>query len=279
MPSLKYLQDNLPEQKWQASDYSRFASAKPGTENFVHAHNPPCYWKMFPQRAKDLLLVPYKGYRKSRASTAPPRLFRNMWNAYRDHGFFPKDSFLRKSSKAPGFEVFIPANTTTENTLKLAAFTYRYMECQHPKDMVLAYRQWLASKGRGITLWQCFHWMMSMRGYRSGHGIYHFNGPFRYDPLLALAFGIFCRTSLKDHKKDPTFTVHQLTSAIDNVMQNISVKKGESIQVPLKHLLSSKVGKLMADPLNVDLPAIHETIAALPKAKKVKTGQLRGYYY
>jgi hypothetical protein len=238
---------------------------------------------MFAHLDRDTLLIPKYGYdpgkvEAGRPTGIPPRIFKNMLEAFQAHGFFPPEATFQLNRRKRSWEVILPANSCTQNMIKLAAFLYRDMECQHPETLLLAYRQWLALKEQGVTLWQCFHWAYAREAHGAGHGIYHFNGPFRWTPLLSLAFAQFCQTP-KEEQKQPPYNAYYLTSAIDGLVQKMLGADKKTIDVQEEQLLNPEVGEMIQNSKDVKIENFREVIENLPGAKKVSKGTIRDYYW
>jgi hypothetical protein len=296
LKTVSELKKNFPHRKFSNTDASAFgvrgvhqpssyAVAKMDAQGFSRTMRPACYWSMFQHINKDTLLIPRIGYDPKRAKNKlptglAPRIFLNVLKAFQEHGFFPVEAEFIPNTSKKSWEVLLPAKSCTRNSMKLAAFLYRDMECQHPETVLLAYRQWLALKKQGVTLWQCFHWAYAKSGWGAGHGIYHFNGPFRWTPLLALAFAQFCRTPVSSLTMAP-YNENYLTASIDKIVQKLmgGVKVSVVTEVPEEGLLNPELGKLMQNPKKVKITKFREVMNSLPGGKQVDKGRIRDYYW
>lgn len=160
------------------------------------------YVKLLPAIGSKEELNTWDGFSKGYGLS--PQLFRNIFSVFYDHGFFPKEAALEFDKPKAQWAVVLPPGSYDILTLKLASFTYRYLDCV-PWFMLAAYRQYLALRAKGVSFYQCFHWACLKGGLSSGHGIYYFTTggfPAAYSPFVTKALSLLTMYTPEELKEN-----------------------------------------------------------------------------
>jgi len=277
MLSLKYIDKNLPAHSC-VLDRSSFAVKVPRARKWQYYRRAACYAPLFREdyswggasywsENNRFLIVPTVAKTEVGLSN---RMFSNVFAAFQQHGFFPPEATLLPDKLTGRLALYLPKNTTTILSLKMASFVYRLMDSRNTKCILRAYRQWLHLKNKGVTLWQCLLWSGYHSNLTTGHGLYDCHTLKGRDPYTILAFAYFCNLPKKIKKeKFGNISRASLTERLDAIADSFKLPGGPSISLTDEGVLSPSLGRILMTAPNINAEEFAQVVDRLPFISKL----------